>query len=162
MLVIKPTVQLSAVFSCDFKIEKNAKVWLDFREQENRREFPVGPSLTFDAKTGKIMAGRKQIGESPVGAWFPVEIKFPVNGGPVYSLRVGKEKTYEKLPFDNPEYAKCGWIGMIGTGNEAARFYIDNLKLCPAENKSTANFGKSRRLVSRRFVPKEKIGLEQL
>lgn len=129
MVVIKPKINLPAVFSCDFKIEKNAKVWLDFREQENRKQFPAGPSLTFDATTGKITAGRKPIGEFPVGQWFSVEIKFPVEGGAFYSLRISNAKTYEKLPFDNPQFTKCGWIGIIGAGNEPARFYVDNLRL---------------------------------
>jgi len=129
MLVIKPKIALPAVFSCDFKIEKDAKVWLDFREQENRKQFPAGPSLTFDGRSGKIIAGRKEIGEFPVDVWFAVEIKLPVDGGAFYSLRIGGEKVYEKLPFDNPKFTKCSWIGIIGTGNEPSHFFVDNIKL---------------------------------
>lgn len=129
MLCIQPKINLPAVFSCDLKLEPGATVWLDFREQENRREFPAGPSLTFHAKTGKITAGRKEIGEFPIGEWFSVEIALPANGDAFYSLRVGQEKPHAKLPYDNPRFAKCGWIGIIGIGNESSCFYVDNVKL---------------------------------
>lgn len=139
MLVIKPKTQVPVVFSCDFKIERDAKVWLDFREQENRREFPAGPSLRFDAKTGKVSAKGRVIGEFPVGEWFSIEIKFPVQGGPAYSLRIGNGPICENLPFDSPEYAKCGWIGIAGLGNEPSHFYLDNLKLRRADEQRGEN-----------------------
>ena len=108
-------------------------MWLDFREQENRKEFPVGPSLTFDAKTSKVSAGRKQIGEFPLDKWFPVEVRLPVAGGAFYALRIGDNTMFERLPYEDPKYATCGWIGVIGLGNEPARFYIDNLNIRHAD-----------------------------
>ena len=139
MLCIKPKIRLPVAFSCDFKIEPGATVGLEFREQENRRQFPVGPSLTFSAKTGKIMAGRRELGECPVNVWFSVEVQLPVDNGAFYSLRIkpaqGPAMRFDKLPYENPKYATCGWIGITGADNEAARFFLDNLTIRRADGR---------------------------
>lgn len=132
MLVIKPAIAGPVAFACDLKIERGASVWLDIRTQENRREFPVGPSLRFDSATGSITAGRANIGTFPVGAWFTVEIDLPFNDDDAYAMRVlrgGQTEISRTLPFESPDFVKCGWIGVIGLGNETTSFFIDNLRV---------------------------------
>lgn len=133
MLTLDPRIVGPLVFRCDLRIEKGATVTLEFRTKENRREFPVGPSLTFHAKTGKVSAGRKEIADVPVGAWFGVEVRLAADGRAAYDLVLRPAghpaATFRDLPCESPQFAKCGWIGIIGAGNVPGRFFIDNLEI---------------------------------
>lgn len=137
MLCIKPHLRLPIRFTCDLRIEAGAKVWLDFREQENRRDFPAGPSITFDAATGRITTARREIGEFPVGSWFNVEVRLPGDGASSSSLRILRpglaEPLVEALPHEDADFSRCGWVGVIGIGNGDASFFLDNLKVRRAD-----------------------------
>ncbi len=133
MMSVQPRVAGPLVFRCDLRVGKDAKVSLEFRTQENRREFPVGPSLVFDATTGKVLVGRKPVADVPVDAWVGVEVALAPDGRPVYDLVIrpagGAATTVRGLPCESPDFARCGWIGIVGAGNEPARFFVDNLEV---------------------------------
>ncbi len=138
MLAMTPRILGPAVFRCDLRIGRGATVAIEFRTQENRREFPVGPSLVFDAKAGRVMAGRKAVADFPVDAWIGVEVALATDGRASYDLVVrpagGPASTVRGLPCESPDFARCGWIGIMSAGNEPARFYIDNLEIRRARN----------------------------
>lgn len=132
MLGIKTTLRLPLRFTCDLRIDPGAKVSLEFREQENRREYPVGPSVVFDAASGKITTGSREIGEFPVGAWFSVDVRLPGNGATASELcvrRPSQAPLLKKLPHEDAKFTRCGWVGVIGSGNREACFFLDHLKI---------------------------------
>lgn len=135
MLCVLPRMRAPFVFSCALKLGTGAVVAVEFREQENRREHPVGPSLTFNAKTGRIISGGQDLGACAVDPWCWVEVRVPSDGSGTYSLRVmpaqGPAVERDGLPFVNAAFSKCGWIGVIGAGPERARFFLDHVQIRP-------------------------------
>jgi len=133
MMCVQPRIAGPPVFRCDLRVGKGSKVSIEFRTQENRREFPVGPSLVFDATAGKVLAGRKAVSDFPIDVWVGVEVALAADGRAAYDLVLrpagGAATTVRGLPCESPDFARCGWIGIIGAGNEPARFFVDNLEI---------------------------------
>lgn len=97
----------------------------------------VGPTLSV-ASDGKVTAGRKAIATIPLDEWVHVDIRFRLGSGAPKTFRVtlsapGREPVTAEVPFPSAHFERVTWLGISGTSDAAATFYIDNLRLGTAE-----------------------------
>jgi len=123
----------ACVFQTDIKLDAAAQATIEFREVENRREYPVGPSVTLKGN-GEVSAGSEGLLTTlPPGDWWTVTIRVPLDSDN-YELTLaardsGRTFSRKGLPVAKSPFRKCGWIGIIGSGTAKSVFYVDNLKL---------------------------------
>ena len=119
--------------SLDLRIDGQADVHVELRENENAKRFPVGPSLSFTSEHGLRAQGvAKPLASLPANKWCHVDIVCPLRRGAKYEIRLRvpgrKEQRFTNLAFAKPDFWRCGWIGIIGMGTKNATFYVDNLR----------------------------------
>jgi hypothetical protein len=122
-------------FAADFRLTAGAEPSLEFRTVENRREYPVGPSLRFASDgTLRTEQGRK-LTTVPHDEWFRVEITCRLDSGS-YDLRLAipgdPVREFRNLPcVSGADFRCCGWIGICSNARKETVFYIDNLRVQP-------------------------------
>ena len=120
-------------FSGDFRLESGSQPSLEFRTIENRRTYPVGPSLRFGPEgTLRTEQGRKLL-VVPHDQWFRVEITCLLGSGR-YTARIvtpdHPPREFRDLPcVGDTSFLRCGWIGICSNARAKSVFYVDNLRV---------------------------------
>ena len=133
-LVIKPhrLERGRAKFACDCYLEPDAKINVELRD-ESSGSLVTGPSIRI-TETGQVQAGGRDLAKVSLRQWFHVELEFTLGSdAPTYSLTIGQSgkppERFEKLPYANPEFARCTWLGVVSYATVKTHFYVDNIRL---------------------------------
>lgn len=125
------------VHSFDIRLTEGAEAWTEWRSGGTR--YRAGPSVRFRA-TGALQAGGRELARFPHGQWLHVDLHCELrdDGTGEYSLAVSEPgrppQTFPGLPFVNPGIKRFEWLGFVSEADAATTFYLDNLKLGPAES----------------------------
>ena len=133
-LVIKPhrLDRGRAKFACDCYLEPDAKINVELRD-ESSGSLVTGPSIRI-TETGQVQAGGRDLTKVPLRQWFHLELDFVLGSDPpTYGLTIGQSgkppERFEKLPYANPEFARCTWLGVVSYATARTHFYVDNIRL---------------------------------
>lgn len=118
-----------AKLSCDVRQEPGVPFYIEVR-YEGRG---AGPSVFFDGQ-GKVTASNKALAQLPTGRWHHVEISFELGGDkPGYTVALtpagGPAQRFEGLPYASDWFYLCDSVYFVGHGEQAGRFYLDNVVL---------------------------------
>ena len=103
------------------------------REVKSSGSLVTGPSIRI-TETGQVQAGRRDLAKVPLRKWFHLELDFVLGSAPpTYGLTIGQSgkppERFEKLPYANPEFARCTWLGVVSYATAKTHFYVDNIRL---------------------------------
>ncbi len=119
-----------AKLSFDLRVDARALPAVEWRDASS--PYRVGPSLNVDAEGGLNVGGRK-VASLPHGEWLHVEVACALGSRAdgKWTLRVtgpGVGVALDGLACD-PKFNALQWLGFIANANEAAVYYLDNVKL---------------------------------
>lgn len=98
----------------------------------------TGPAVAVGAD-GTVTAGGRRVGTVPLGVWAGAEIEITLgrDAPPVYRLALqvpGQKPQVCELPVANEAFRRITWLGISSNSQDAAEFYIDNLRMGTAED----------------------------
>jgi hypothetical protein len=110
----------------------DAKINVELRD-ESSGSLVTGPSIRI-TETGQVQAGGRDLTKVPLRKWFHLELDFVLGPDPpTYGLTIGQSgkppERFEKLPYANPEFARCTWLGVVSYATAKTHFYFDNVRL---------------------------------
>ena len=120
----------------DLRWESGAQLTVEWRDYAvPGKEFVNGPAVQI-AADGTLTSGGKPLRALPAGQWVHIDLFCALgeqaNG--TYEVAVhtpdGQTSNYAGLTFTSP-FKRFDWCGIISVKNDAAVFYIDNLRIEP-------------------------------
>lgn len=120
----------------DLRWERGAQFTVEWRDYAVAgKEFVNGPAIQV-AADGALTSGGKSLAQLPAGQWLHIDVWCALgdqaNG--TYEVDVcgpdGAIMSQPGLTFQAP-FRQFDWCGIISTKNDAAVFYIDNLRIEP-------------------------------
>jgi hypothetical protein len=119
-----------AKLTFDLRVDARALPAVEWRDASS--PYRVGPSLNVDAE-GALNVGGRKVAILPHGQWLHFEVSCGLGSRAdgKWALRVtgrGVDLALEGLACD-PKFNALQWLGFIANANEAAIFYLDNVKL---------------------------------
>ena len=121
-------------FAFDIRIEAGASLSHQWRQwPPGKYDYLVGPDLKI--RNGTLTAGGKDLLELPVGKWMHMEISATLGAKAdgawdlVVTLPDGEAKRFTDLKTGSDKWREITWLGFASMAENAAVFYLDNLKL---------------------------------
>ena len=106
--------------------------WFTEMRTDRTGDYGIGPLVSWN--NGRLTAGKggtKELDTIPAGEWFRLRIATVLGAG-VYRVTVtradGTTRDVPDLPCD-PALQRCHYLLWSGTGEKAAAFFLDNLRL---------------------------------
>jgi len=116
----------------DLRIEADTLMYHEWRQWPAGRRYVVGP--TFAIRDGKLVVGKRELLELPVGQWvhFELEAVLGKQATAKWALKVtlpGAEPRVFELPMGGRNWRRLDWLGFSSTATRETVFYLDNLEL---------------------------------
>jgi len=135
-LFYQPCLKSGTVrFSFDIRLEKGAVLFHQWRDAAN--PYRVGPSIHF-LLGGELKVRDRALMKLPFGKWVHFDILCPLGRkAGTYDLTVTvrgeKARRFDRLPVASERWRRLRWLGFVSVAPGRAVFYLDNVKLSPAD-----------------------------
>ncbi|MCX5757449.1 MAG: right-handed parallel beta-helix repeat-containing protein, partial [Candidatus Hydrogenedentes bacterium] len=113
------------------RVEPGATVFHEWRDRHN--PYRIGPSLWIKGN-GELTVGGKVLATIPLSQWVSFEVTCALgktaNGAFALAITLPGQapQRFEGLACGNPAFRRLDWLGFVSNANDAAVFYLDDVK----------------------------------
>jgi len=128
--------------SFDLYLEPGALLFTEWRDGTPYPE-NIGPSVTFDARApaapARVQVGGAPVASIPLAAWVHIEAECALGEDPgrTFTLTIaqpGREpERLTGLQLRGAEFQELQWLGFVSLAETKVSFYLDNVRVAPAD-----------------------------
>jgi len=113
----------------DVRMETAYKLTHEWRDHST--PYRTGPKLDFEA--GAVRANGKKLADFPADTWVHVEVSAKIDGDATWSAVLtpagGQPQRFDGLKYEKATMGTLNWIGWASNGKDAAKCWIDELRI---------------------------------